>query len=541
MHGDFRSQMSERPDGNKRTVCCRYRRTTVWSRPPSRGHSRLKRPRAARAVRSPRLRGTVCLIFGRLDLTSLLIRAVRVLARTESSLTVVCGQPKGKDGVLLEMETIAARLDRGDAETLDSWLRGHFSIVHIDLVGLSVCFVTDRFSIYPICYGIEGKRIAFADRANAVPVPNRQIDPQSIYDYVYFHVIPAPRTIFREVSRMEPATRLQVDARGARTTRWWRPVFAADADFHRRDAGEELRGLLRSAVKGSLRSGNVGAYLSGGTDSSTIAGMLGLVSGRPARTYSIGFGAKGYDEMAYARIAARHFGTQHHELYVGPEHVAQGIPIIAAGYDQPFGNSSALPAYFCAKMAHDDGVDLLLAGDGGDELFGGNVRYARQKVFEAYWTLPQPLRAQVIEPLLLGTSWPRRLPVDRQDGELRRAGACSDAGEDGNVQPVVSHWGTFGAQCGTARGGRHRNSRLACRRTPTKRSKRPLWSTVCSATIGDSLSRTTICRKCRSPQRWLALTWGFRYSTMRWSISRYVCPRSRRCGDCGCDTSSRTL
>lgn len=333
------------------------------------------------------------------------------LAQNETSLTLVCGQPKGRDAVPLETEAIAARLARGDAEPLDSWLRGHFSIVHIDLSGLRARLVTDRFSVFPICYAVEGARIAFADRANAVPVDARHINPQSIYDYVYFHVIPAPRTIFREVWRMEAATQLEVSARGSRTTRWWRPVFAADAGFRRRDAGEELRGLLRSAVEGAMRSASVGAYLSGGTDSSTVAGMLGLVSGRPARTYSIGFGAKGYDEMTYARIAARHFGTQHHELYVGPEHVAHGIPIIAAGYDQPFGNSSALPAYFCAKMAHDDGVDLLLAGDGGDELFGGNVRYARQKVFDAYWKLPQLLRQRVIEPLLVRASWPRRLPV----------------------------------------------------------------------------------------------------------------------------------
>jgi len=333
------------------------------------------------------------------------------LARTEFSLTVVCGQPKDKDAVLLETATIAARLIRGDAETLDSWLGGHFSIVHINLDNFRVLFITDRFAVFPICYAIEGDRIAFGDRADAVSIPNRHIDPQSIYHYVYFHVVPAPRTIFRDVWRMEAATQVQFDAGGFRASRWWRPVFAADAGFRRLDAAQELRRLLRSSVEGAMRSGNVGAYLSGGTDSSTVAGMLGNVSGKPAQTYSIGFGAKGYDELTYARIAAKHFGTQHHELYVGPEHVAQGIPIIAAGYDQPFGNSSALPAYFCAKMARDDGIDLLLAGDGGDELFGGNVRYARQKVFEFYRTLPQSLRAQVIEPLLLGTAWPRRLPV----------------------------------------------------------------------------------------------------------------------------------
>ena len=381
---------------------------------------------------------------------------------------------------------IAARLVGGGAEALDSWLGGHFSIVHIDLAGLRACFVTDRFSVFPICYATEGKSIAFADRANAVPVQTRHIDLQSIYHYVYFHVIPAPRTIFREVWRMEAATQMQIDAHGSRSARWWRPVFAADAGFRRRDAGEELRGLLRAAVEGSMRSDTVGAYLSGGTDSSTVAGMLGLASGRPARTYSIGFSAKGYDEMTYARIAAKHFGTQHHELYVGPEHVAQGIPIIAAGYDQPFGNSSALPAYFCAKMAHDDGIDLLLAGDGGDELFGGNVRYARQKVFEVYRTLPQSLRAQVDRAAPARHNMAAPLARRGQDGELRRAGPCSACRRERKRTTSCIASGHIRCSVRNCSPQSTWNSRLACRRTPTKRSKRPLWSTACSATIGDS-------------------------------------------------------
>jgi len=333
------------------------------------------------------------------------------LVRNVGTVIVVCGVPKSRNGEPLDDGALARKLSGGQSEALDSWLSGRFSIVQIDLHERRILFITDRFAVYPICLAVTDDRIDFSNRVDAVPVGDRKIDPQSIFEYVYFHVIPAPRTIFREVQRLEAATRLQVDKHGSGSTRWWRPVFAADADFRQRDAAEEFRGLVRSAVKGAMRSANVGAYLSGGTDSSTVAGMLGLVSGRPPRTYSIGFGAEGYDEMTYARIAASHFGTEHHELYVGPEHVAQGIPIIASGYDQPFGNSSALPAYFCAKMARDDGVQLLLAGDGGDELFGGNVRYARQKVLDAYSTLPQSLRQAVIEPMLFGAAWPRRLPL----------------------------------------------------------------------------------------------------------------------------------
>ncbi len=186
------------------------------------------------------------------------------------------------------------------------------------------------------------------------------------------------------------------------------------ASFDKRAAAERFRTLLRAAVEREISSARVGAYLSGGTDSSTVAGMLGQITQDRVHTFSIGFDATGYDEMAYARIAAKHFGTEHHEYYVTPADVALGIPVIAAGYDQPFGNSSAVPAFFCAKMAHDQGMEQLLAGDGGDELFGGNVRYARQKVLELYHSVPLSLRSRLIEPLLLGSSGIGRLPVLRK-------------------------------------------------------------------------------------------------------------------------------
>jgi asparagine synthase (glutamine-hydrolysing) len=127
--------------------------------------------------------------------------------------------------------------------------------------------------------------------------------------------------------------------------------------------------------------------------------MIGEVSGQQAATYSIGFDAEGYDEMEFARLAARHFKTEHHEYYVTPDDLVRSIADVAGHYDQPFGNSSALPAYYCARMAKDDGVTKILAGDGGDELFGGNSRYAKQRVFGFYDMLPSPLRTGLMEPL----------------------------------------------------------------------------------------------------------------------------------------------
>src|SRR5205085_9638516 len=117
------------------------------------------------------------------------------------------------------------------------------------------------------------------------------------------------------------------------------------------------------------------------------------------RTYSIGFDAEGFDEVGYARIAADRFGSQHNEYYVSPDDVVSAIPRIAAIHDQPFGNSSAVPTYYCARLAKQDGVETLLGGDGGDELFGGNSRYAMQRLFSLYSDLPEGLRKSLIEPL----------------------------------------------------------------------------------------------------------------------------------------------
>ncbi len=159
---------------------------------------------------------------------------------------------------------------------------------------------------------------------------------------------------------------------------------------------------LTDAVSDQLPGESIGCYLSGGTDSSTVAGMVTQVTGRPVKTFSIGFDAAGYDEMEYARIAARRFGTDHTEYYITPADLVERIPYVASSFDQPFGNSSALPAFFCAKLAHDAGVTRMLAGDGGDELFGGNSRYATDKLFTAYEHVPDVLKRSLIEPLALG-------------------------------------------------------------------------------------------------------------------------------------------
>ena len=228
----------------------------------------------------------------------------------------------------------------------------------------------------------------FAARADELADSTSEIDPQAIFDYLYFHVIPSPRTIFKGIFRLPPGHCAVFENGSLSVSPYWVPEFSELEKPSFVDLRTEFRQLLRNAVARQLDGGKPGCFLSGGTDSSTVAGMIGEVSGQQAATYSIGFEAEGYDEMEYARIAARHFKTEHHEYYVTPDDLVRSIPSVAQYYDQPFGNSSALPAYYCAKMAREDGVSKILAGDGGDELFGGNTRYAKQKVFGYYDSVP---------------------------------------------------------------------------------------------------------------------------------------------------------
>jgi asparagine synthase (glutamine-hydrolysing) len=250
-----------------------------------------------------------------------------------------------------------------------------------------------------LCYRIDNGSLRFAARADALADADPQIDPQSIFDYLYFHVIPSPRTIYKGIYRLPPGHTATLHDGQVQVTPHWVPKFEELRNPSFDALKGEFRQLLQDAIAAQLDGSKPACFLSGGTDSSTVAGMMGLASGKVAHSYSIGFDAQGYDEMEYARLASRHFKTEHHEYYVTPDDLVRSIADVAASYDQPFGNSSALPSYYCAKMAKDDGVSKILAGDGGDELFGGNTRYAKQKVFGWYDNIPAVLRKGLLEPV----------------------------------------------------------------------------------------------------------------------------------------------
>ncbi len=273
----------------------------------------------------------------------------------------------------------------------------------------------DRFAIQTLCYRVVDGQLRFAARADDLADSSTGIDPQAIFDYLYFHVIPSPRTIYKGIYRLPPAHHALFENGHITVAPYWTPSFKEQKNPSLDALKDEFRQLLHESVVSQLDGSKPACFLSGGTDSSTVAGMIGLTSGKVAASYSIGFHAQGYDEMEYARLAARHFKTEHHEYYVTPDDVVRGVPTVAAYFDQPFGNSSALPSYFCAKMAREDGVTKVLAGDGGDELFGGNSRYAKQRVFGWYGHVPGLIQKGLMEPLL-GARAAQTLALTRKAG-----------------------------------------------------------------------------------------------------------------------------
>ena len=263
----------------------------------------------------------------------------------------------------------------------------------------SCLLATDRLGRQPLYWRHEEAGL----EVGAAPgeAGGKDLDPQALYDYVFFHVVPAPRCIYRGWQKLEAGQYVQLNGGSVEATAYWLPHFSEQPRQRDDAAADELHRTLRGAVARHLNGrGRVGAFLSGGLDSSTVAGLVVELAEGGCDAYAIGFDAPGYDEMPFARATASHFGIRLHEYYVTPEDVEAAFPQLAAAFIEPFGNSSALPAYFCARQAAADGIGTLLAGDGGDELFAGNERYLKQKLFAPWEHLPRGLRRGLLGPLI---------------------------------------------------------------------------------------------------------------------------------------------
>ena len=305
----------------------------------------------------------------------------------------------------LKHDPAVALLSAYRAHGLDllSVIGGRFSLFLWDQAERNGLIACDRFARMPVYWAIgPGDELAFGPTAISVDrILGRpaELSDQGIFNYLYFHMVPGPASVFKGVNKLLAAHALVAQNGVWRTVRYWEPDFREYADASSSAAGEEMMGLLASSVSRLADGADTGAFLSGGLDSSSVAGLLARHVAHP-KTYSIGFDAEGYDEIGYARLASERFGTDFKTYYVTPEDVLAELPKIAAAYDEPFGNSSALPAYFCARVAAEDGRERLLAGDGGDELFAGNERYIKQQLFDHYARLPSWSRRLFVEPIL---------------------------------------------------------------------------------------------------------------------------------------------
>jgi len=259
-------------------------------------------------------------------------------------------------------------------------LRGMFAIALWDARERRLLLARDRFGIKPLYYREVSGTLSFASELKAMleqPGFSRRIDPQAVAAYLAFKSIPAPLTIFAEARKLAAGT-LAVWCDGELTlTRYARPEPVSAGEARRRPAGE-LADELRETLRGSIRTHlvadvPVGVLLSGGVDSAGIVALAAGEQTEPVKTFSVGFEEASFDELDRARMVAERYRTEHHEIVLRPDAV-ELFPKLVEAFDEPFGDSSALPTYLVSELAAGE-VKVALSGEGGDELFGGYYTY----------------------------------------------------------------------------------------------------------------------------------------------------------------------
>jgi len=260
-------------------------------------------------------------------------------------------------------------------------LRGMFAFAILDERARRLVLARDRAGIKPLVYAWDGRRLLFASEIKAIledPSVGRDLDLDALGEYLTFHYVPAPRTIFTAIRKLPPASTLVLSLDGGEpvVSRYWSLRFVPDVRVTEREWVERLRAELTDAVRCHMISDvPIGAFLSGGMDSSTVVALMAQASGTPIRTFSIGFDEADFDELRFARQVATRYGTDHYELVVKPN-ALEVLPKLAWHFDEPFADSSAIPTYYVSKITREH-VTVALSGDGGDENFAGYRRYAR--------------------------------------------------------------------------------------------------------------------------------------------------------------------
>jgi asparagine synthase (glutamine-hydrolysing) len=308
-------------------------------------------------------------------------------------------------------------------------LRGMFAFAIWNARTRELFIARDRTGKKPLYYTMTPQgTLIFGSELKSLrehPEFRGDISVEALDAYLTFGYVPDPLTIFRDVHKLPPGHHLRCKEGNARIEQYWDFPYETtqpEPAQNEEDCLEELRSLLDEAVRMRLVADvPLGAFLSGGIDSSTVVGLMARHTDRPIKTFSIGFHEDSYNELKYARVAAKQFGTEHHEFIVTPE-ICEVVDDLVRHFDEPFADSSAIPTYMVSKLAREY-VKVVLSGDGGDELFAGYTRYATDRKRNGFASLPRVVREGVMQPLgrsLPHGAWGRNYvhnvslePVDR--------------------------------------------------------------------------------------------------------------------------------
>ena len=297
-----------------------------------------------------------------------------------------------------DTEAIIHAYDRYGADC-PKYLRGMFAFAIWDERTQELFLARDRVGKKPLLYAQLNGEFVFGSEFSALllhPGIGRDIDFEALHYYLSFMCIPAPLTVYRAIRKLEPGHTLSLRNGEAKIERYWQPDFSRKIEISEREAGERAIEILRDAVRVRLMSEvPLGAFLSGGIDSSAVVALMSEESSGPVKTFSIGFEEQDFSELQHARRVAEHVGADHHEFIVRPD-ALEVLPILVEHYGEPYADSSAIPTYYVARETRKH-VTVALNGDGGDESFAGYERYAAMRLAEKYHRLPAVLRESVVQ------------------------------------------------------------------------------------------------------------------------------------------------
>ena len=302
-----------------------------------------------------------------------------------------------------DTEVIVHGYEQWGAAVLDR-LNGMFAIALWDGRNDELFIARDRLGIKPLYYFLDHERVIFASEIKAIlahPDISREIEPKGLLNYLsYGHAVGAD-TMFRGIRKLLPGHVLR--SRGAQLDirAWWNPVPGTPTTMPEEECAAEVRRLLEDSVRLRLISDvPIGAFLSGGLDSSAVVAIMTRLMNRPVDTFSIGFDLGGaYNELPDARLMSQHCGTNHHEVLVKPKQLADALQTLVYHFDEPFGDAAAFPTYLVSRLARQH-VTVALTGEGGDELFGGYRRYPAARFLRRLRLATGGLIAPMLSPAL---------------------------------------------------------------------------------------------------------------------------------------------